>query len=933
MKRRSDFVLDYDFVRSSSPRNEIEIHDNPNRRKYVEYNQAALNGGALNDSFISKLSKEILPVARDAVYACVDEDIHVSPKQLQAAVLAAITTFISTLMNKGHYEQGYRAAIAVSKSMPRDTFAAKESTKNIRDNKKRVTATILTASDLLKRAAESSLTGMPKDIKEMIGNDVSTMMKMFSFIPAIKADEEALGSGMVGGAAEFDVDLNTDWLGINGSGCGELRGAGIGDWLSSLGSSISNFFSTSGDAETYANAVDSAPYFDYNATSYDPTAASYNSSGSNSSGYNSTGYNSTGYNSTDYNSTYNYTSNSTANTTSTSTPASTAATSTPAGGWGSTIAAGLAGIGGFLTGTPIGLAISAAVAPKIITELTPIVWKLGENLIWKPVSKVADATYGRFRRYIKSQDWDVPDTSQANSEYDDDASFSPLKATKHFVTRALPAGLKNIYQYSDKATSFLGKQIDKFKSDPATQQHLVNLKDSFEKLLPAATQDYLLYKQKMLVHEAAMKKYNASVDYLTKKSKKETAEKNEQIDIENARIIADRNEERKKAILENEKRDAINEQRKKTVDDLRKEQNERYKQTVTEAYALHKWQVENRRTEVTNAKIKAGIAATVSLMQVAHDVYQGTLAGAAAGTVIPGVGNAVGGVVGAAAGLAKGLAQSSLTTGTAAYEFYQIAQKKIDEGKEEEAQKAFDMALKYGDQFTITLDKMAKAQKDLTDEQVKIQKDIITNLGNAAMEGAKIFGHTDPSLQPFIMPKPEPRIPDPELLYHVAVPDEIKAGDPLLRKHVEDIGPDLSHLVMPTLPGDIYSAPHMKQVLSVDIPAEQQRKAAEKAAADEAAKALLQSYSGYDQDGTPYVKPIQQVNPGPRRGPIGQNVFVPSSSRFVQAVPVSQTSISSLSRAHNLPRPKMRSTVARSPTAFTSIPSTPYRRSSKRRRH
>lgn len=293
------------------------------------------------------LIEELTPVALDSIISYLDESINANPDQLQVALLAGITAFLSTLRNGGQHDQAYRAAIASSKSISHAVDSANIISDRYRSPRTKTINTIRTASGLIKRAALSTLTGFPEDKKEAIGRDIEGITNLFTLIPKHSSTK---GSGLFGAGNEgFENNLNTEWLNPND----DVTGSGFWDWLGlSSNSDTSNPLPTPGttsyepyEQQAYDPATQSSIWDDPNLVSTDADAPS-------------------------------------------------------SGFWGK-IGQGVLGLGagalGLLTGNPMLQSFALQASIPIAKAVLPVVGK--------GLHMVGDATYGTFRRYIKRNNW------------------------------------------------------------------------------------------------------------------------------------------------------------------------------------------------------------------------------------------------------------------------------------------------------------------------------------------------------------------------------------------------------------------------------------------------------------------------------------------------------------------------------------------------
>lgn len=296
------------------------------------------------------LINELKPIALDSIISYLDESINANPDQLQVALLAGITAFLSTLRNGGQHDQAYRAAIASSKSVSHAVDSANIISDRYKSPRKKIVSTIRAASGLIKRAALSTLTGFPEDKKENIGRDIEGVTNLFTLIPKHSSTK---GSGLFGAGFEnFVNNLNTEWLNPNDDDVASFTGNGFWDFLGlSSDNDTSNPFSTPGT------------------TSYTPQTTEYDPATQSSV-----------LDDPDL--------------------VSTDADAPSPGFWG-TLGKGLLGLGagavGLLSGNPMLQSLALQAAVPVAKAVLPVVGK-GLHML-------GDATYGAFRRYIKKNDW------------------------------------------------------------------------------------------------------------------------------------------------------------------------------------------------------------------------------------------------------------------------------------------------------------------------------------------------------------------------------------------------------------------------------------------------------------------------------------------------------------------------------------------------
>lgn len=295
------------------------------------------------------LINELKPIAADSIISYLDESINANPDQIEVALLAGITAFLSTLRNGGQHDQAYRAAIASSKSVSHAVDSANLISDRYKSPRKKTLSTIRTASGLIKRAALSTLTGFPEDKKENIGRDIEGITNLFTLIPKRSSSK---GSGLFGaGIGGFENNLNTEWLNPNDDDTAFFTGSGFWDFLG-LSSDMPNPLPD-----------------DTGITAYEPQTTTYDP------------------------------------TTQTSILADPNLVSTnadaPSPGFWSKVGNGLLSLGtgavGLLTGNPMLQALAFQAAVPTAQAVLPV--------IGKGLHMIGDATYGQFRRYIKNNNW------------------------------------------------------------------------------------------------------------------------------------------------------------------------------------------------------------------------------------------------------------------------------------------------------------------------------------------------------------------------------------------------------------------------------------------------------------------------------------------------------------------------------------------------
>lgn len=174
---------------------------------------------------LSKAEEEaLLPIIIDAAKVFLAKSSQVNMEQLHAALVAALTAFRSTLMNGGLFDQGYKAAIGVSQSVPGAINSSETVVKKTKNPTKRIVDKITVVSSLLGQAAANNITGVDPRLRSSVLNDVSTVMKLYSVFPFKKKDDEVRGGSIPMSDSSFEY--NFKWLFPDD----ELEGGGIMDY-------------------------------------------------------------------------------------------------------------------------------------------------------------------------------------------------------------------------------------------------------------------------------------------------------------------------------------------------------------------------------------------------------------------------------------------------------------------------------------------------------------------------------------------------------------------------------------------------------------------------------------------------------------------------------------------------------------------------------
>lgn len=175
---------------------------------------------------------ELLPVAENTINAAIAESNgHISRDQLQIAIIAGLSAFISTLGHGGAFDQGEKAAITIGKSLPHIIVAANKVNKEYANPKDRIFHILRTAAGLLSRAATSTLSGFLPEKRADIGKDIEIPILLVSSFE--NKNNRMKGSGKINITPSFEVGVS--WLypasGITGGGIFDT----ISDWWNGIG--------------------------------------------------------------------------------------------------------------------------------------------------------------------------------------------------------------------------------------------------------------------------------------------------------------------------------------------------------------------------------------------------------------------------------------------------------------------------------------------------------------------------------------------------------------------------------------------------------------------------------------------------------------------------------------------------------------------------
>lgn len=780
--RESDFVMPLDFNRSPDPLDDLFVSCGECGKQWRSYNNSALRGGSeILDRNV--LIEEIKPLVKDVLLSYINESPSFNIKQLQAAILAAITAFITTIMEDAHPDQGYRAAINVSKSLPHIIAAANQNAKRIRNPIRKVASVIDVTGDLLNQSVKKGLTGVSPNVKEHVGNTVEGVMKLYTLSSSDKGSKK----GSITGSGVFDSPLsgyNIGWLDPGESST--YGGGGIFDFF--------NF--SSSDNSTTASDIPSAD----NSTTY---TASPSTSGISDQDLDFSSF-----------SNYSHSMNSTTDTTTESAPAD---TSTLLNNKTKTGLAGLIGSAiGWATGNPMGALMAMQVALPVLEYAVPIVASVGKHLIAEPIAAIGDATYGRFRRYVKGEEWNA----------------TPMKALKAF------------YKGSDVVTGWAGDKVAKIKKDfynDDTKKNFQKLGAVIKQALPAMTQDYLIYLQKKQAYDKRVQRYSdlqkkaeEETTYRYNEEVRKTKEENAGIRAQNAKIIADSVAANKEDLNYNSNLRA------------------RYDQALADVAARRKLNKEvvdeynKRQDEIhdINVLIEQANRQKLSLEATAE-------ANAKFWNLVGGIGSVVIGTVGLLSGIGAPEGLAAITAGggliisaMAHSDKAKIAQQEAeryasmgDHAKAVQMQNVVVDEIKAGE---MDLSKAAAEQDaDLQHreaEAAKIRKELAKAAGEAlkkGTEGMAEYGKAQAKakaaldllgMDTFVLPaehKKEEYIPDPLEPEYRVVREVIKEGDPRLipeRQMPNKPPTPIIPMEEPLPPPDLYSARATSTVFNQVLP-------------------------------------------------------------------------------------------------------------------
>lgn len=183
------------------------------------------------DPIFSSLD-ELIPIAENTINAAIAESNgHISRDQLQIAIIAGLSAFISTLGHGGAFDQGEKAAITIGKSLPHIIVAANKVNKEYANPKDRIFHMLRTAAGLLSRAATSTLSGFLPEKRADIGKDIEIPILLVSSYANKK--RKMKGSGKINITPSFEIGVS--WLypasGITGGGIFDT----ISDWWTGNG--------------------------------------------------------------------------------------------------------------------------------------------------------------------------------------------------------------------------------------------------------------------------------------------------------------------------------------------------------------------------------------------------------------------------------------------------------------------------------------------------------------------------------------------------------------------------------------------------------------------------------------------------------------------------------------------------------------------------
>ena len=769
---------------------------------------------------------EASTIVADAMAAFLKETFgEHNSDQLKAAAMAAIAAFFSTMIHGGHHDQAHRAAVSASKSISHAVDSANIAADKIQQPKEKLLTTLNIASQLIKRAAMLGIPEFPEHTREQIGNDVATVMNLFTCLPK-KATTK--GKGLFGGGIhDYVNNLNTEWLNPED----DVVGGGFMDWFSGLFSSGSNDTTTS-SASDFSSDINTtnttySPYGFTPKPGYVPppgmtpvpdsgTSDAYplvalkdqppgpmefpqtpmqkirEIFGTKILENQNVGIETGGYDK-------------------------------PPGFFKSLLGLVPAAVN-WATGNPYATLMTLNYAIPIVRNL------------WTPTTKllgfIGDQTYGRLRRAVKSGNYDA-NLQQVDRELEALKRRNEVKRKKGELGDPVPFGtelrlnantlgkiVKGIMEWNDNRIT----DFQKWADEPETKKAFSNLATTVSTLAPAAAQDYLLYKQRMM-------QYQREVDKARQEHAYQEARERQAITRENARIIAENKRERDEAMRYNsdvmaERADAIG-----YLDRLNK-----YDQTVREAKEKFIDQTLEYQKHVKDFERKK---LTLAAEREANQKIWAT--GAALGkgiltTVALAVTGAPGGPLGIAAGITAGATYTISSTMQAYNDHAAAANLLYDEAlqaenahnailaeqKRREARQEAEQARQSMKEGIKEYTKLQKEYKEVLDKQAKerMQKveqvaENFVNAGTNAIDAAAALKNADllrqegtyipPIDTSGTIPMPRPPVPHKTLKY---VPPEIAADDPRLAQYIP------KPFFEPIKPLDIYSMPYTKQALA-----------------------------------------------------------------------------------------------------------------------
>ena len=538
------------------------------------------NALPLKKRITKEVIKELIPIAEDCVFSYLNETTKPNPDQIEAAFLSGISAFLSTLRNGGHQDDAYRAAITTSKSLPHAVEAANIVADKVRSPVKKLNKTLNTTTSLIKRAGLSTLTGFPDGIKNEIGRDIESVLRLFTILPK---ESSTKGSGLFGsGVNNFVNHYNTEWLvptdtdsTYGGSWFSNLLpwNWNLGGLSSDTGSDdLNTGFDLVEDTPLFTNSTNSTPKTDWSWLSSVPQYLTNTFSSNTTNTSDTTPIfgpenqpNSTNFTpKTDWswlsNLTNVFSSNSTNATDTTPKTGSELVVKEPPGKieyqrketeWKPSVTADdLKGVvtdaanKGFLK-TAFNAITGNPILASMVMQATPYIFKYGFPLLGSVASGIGNATLGTAREYFKSNDWsDKPTDSWVT------------KNIGHRFAR----GYKGLAQWNDKR--FI-EPVKKWWNDYGVQKQVSNLGTTIETLLPAFGTDYLRYAQQM-------QQYKAQQAIAKQKHDWEEQERKEDIARQNANLLYQNKRERQEALSYNSDLMAEYDNELAYADDLRK---------------------------------------------------------------------------------------------------------------------------------------------------------------------------------------------------------------------------------------------------------------------------------------------------------------------------------------------------------------------------